>query len=129
MGRNVIIFGADINSSVHVDNKNKDILIPGEGPTEGLDDTTFTAEAIHHINFTQPNKVYTIMEATAFYLLMLQKYINSKQKIFKIKDYTLCLSNISKDLKISNIKSRIRGCCNFFFSIAFNPNEYNEEFH
>ena len=31
--RSVIIFGADINSSVHVDNKGKDILILVEGPT------------------------------------------------------------------------------------------------
>ena len=32
-GRNVIIFGVDMNSSAHVDNKKKDILILGEGPT------------------------------------------------------------------------------------------------
>ena len=31
-------FGADMNSSVHIDNKNKYILILGEGPTQGLDD-------------------------------------------------------------------------------------------
>ena len=35
-GKNVIIFGADMNSSVHIDNKGKDILILGEGPTQGL---------------------------------------------------------------------------------------------
>ena len=51
MGRNVIIFGADMSSSVHVDNKNKDILIIGEGPTQELDDTTLTAEAKYPINF------------------------------------------------------------------------------
>ena len=51
-----IILGADMNSSVHFDNKNKDILIHGEGPTQGLDDTRLTAEAIYSINFTQPNK-------------------------------------------------------------------------
>ena len=39
-GKNVIIFGADMSSSVHIDNKNKDILILGEGPTQRLDDTT-----------------------------------------------------------------------------------------
>ena len=27
-----------MNSSVHIDNKNKYILILGEGPTQGLDD-------------------------------------------------------------------------------------------
>ena len=46
MGKNVIIFGADMSSSMNVDNKNKDILILGQGPTQGLDDTTLTAEAI-----------------------------------------------------------------------------------
>ena len=35
-GRNVIIFGVDISSSVHVDDKGKDILILGKGPTQGL---------------------------------------------------------------------------------------------
>ena len=33
-----------MGSSVHVDNKKKDILILGEGPTQELDDTTLTAE-------------------------------------------------------------------------------------
>ena len=42
MGRNVIIFGADMSSSVHIDNKGKNILIYDEGPTQGLDDTTLT---------------------------------------------------------------------------------------
>ena len=38
MGKNIIIFGVDMSSFVHVDNKGKDILILGEGPTQGLDD-------------------------------------------------------------------------------------------
>ena len=33
MGRNIIFFGANMSSSVHFDNKNKDILIFGEGLT------------------------------------------------------------------------------------------------
>ena len=41
---NVIIFGANMNSSVYIDNKKKDILILDKGPTQGLDDTTLTAE-------------------------------------------------------------------------------------
>ena len=43
------------------------------------------------------------MDATVSHLLMLQKYINSKQKS-KIKDYTLCFVNTSKDFTIDNIK-------------------------
>ena len=35
-GQNVVIFGADMSSSIHIDNKGKDILILGLGPTQGL---------------------------------------------------------------------------------------------
>ena len=54
MRKNVIIFGADMSSSVHIGNKNKIILIIDEGATTELDDTTLTAEAKYPINFTQP---------------------------------------------------------------------------
>ena len=39
VGRNVIIFGVDMSSSPHIDNKKKDILILGKGPTQGLEHT------------------------------------------------------------------------------------------
>ena len=52
-GKNVIIFGVDISSSVHIDNKGKDTLILGKRPTQGVDDTTLTAEAEYYINFTR----------------------------------------------------------------------------
>ena len=80
-GKNVIIFGADMSSSVHVDNKGKDILILGEGPTQGLDDTKLIAEAKYPEK--DLSQAYTIMEATVSYLLMLQKYISPKQKTQK----------------------------------------------
>ena len=59
-GKNVIIFGADMSSSVHVDNKGKDILILGERPTQGLDDRTLTAEAKCPISFTQSGKRFVV---------------------------------------------------------------------
>ena len=42
-GQNVIIFGVDMSSSIHIDNKKKDILILGRGPIQGLE-STLTAE-------------------------------------------------------------------------------------
>ena len=51
-----LFFETDMSSSVHIDNKSKNILIFGERPTYRLDDTTLTAEAIYPINFTHPNK-------------------------------------------------------------------------
>ena len=58
MAKNVI-FGADMSSSMHIDNKNKDILILAEGPTQGLDDTALTAEAnISLISHNQAKDLY-----------------------------------------------------------------------
>ena len=50
-GQNIIIFGVDMNSSIHVDNKGKDILILGKGPTQGLGEHSLTAEKMYSINF------------------------------------------------------------------------------
>ena len=41
-----------MSSSVHAENKEKDILIHGEGPTQELDDATLTADKTCSINFT-----------------------------------------------------------------------------
>ena len=49
-----------MSSSAHIDDKNKDVLILGDGPTQGLDDTTLTAEAKYPINFTQPRKRFVL---------------------------------------------------------------------
>ena len=51
---------AHMSSSWNIDNKNKDILILHEGPTQGLDDTTLRAEAEYPINFTKPRKRYVL---------------------------------------------------------------------
>ena len=39
LGRNVIIFGVDMSSSTKIDNRKKDILVLGKGPTQGLEHT------------------------------------------------------------------------------------------
>ena len=43
-GQNVIIFGADVSSFPHIDNKGKDILVLGRGPTQRLGENSLTAE-------------------------------------------------------------------------------------
>ena len=45
-GQNVLIFGVDMSSSVHIDNEKKDILVLGKGPTQGLEHTS-TAEKMY----------------------------------------------------------------------------------
>ena len=50
-GQNVLVFGADMSTSTHIDNKKKDILVIGKGPTQGLE-STLTAEKMYSINVT-----------------------------------------------------------------------------
>ena len=49
-GQNVLIFGVDMSSSAHIDNKKKNILVLGKGPTQGLEHT-LTADKMYSINF------------------------------------------------------------------------------
>ena len=56
-GQNVLIFGADMSSSAHIDNKKKDILVLGKGPTQGLEHT-LTAEKMYSINLIVTGKVF-----------------------------------------------------------------------
>ena len=50
--QNILILGADMSSSAHVDNNKKDILVLGKGPTQRLEHT-LTAEKMYSINFTE----------------------------------------------------------------------------
>ena len=130
MGRNVIIFGADMSSSVHVDNKNKDILSLSEGPTQGLDDTTLTAEAKYPINFIQPNKRLVLSlhcnGNNSFLFVNATKIYQFKAKHLEINDYALCLGNISKDFTINNIKKAGLGGVVKIFSVDYNPIDTND---
>ena len=58
-----------MSSSAYIANKGKGILILGKCPAQGLDDTTLITETQYSINFSRSN--------------ILQKYINSKQKVVK----------------------------------------------
>ena len=68
-----------MNSSVHIDNKGKDILIFCKVPTQGLNNTTLTAETQHSISFTRPGIKFCL----SLNFIMLQNYISSKQKTVK----------------------------------------------
>ena len=87
-GKNVMIFGADISSSVHNDKK-KGILILGEGPANGLDDTALTAEKIYSVNCTEQQK--------KFYLSLDYNGVNS---FVSIHDVEICNSK-EKDSEIN----------------------------
>ena len=54
--RNVVKFGLDMSSYVHVDNKRKYILILGSGPTQGSDEHSLTAEKMYSVSFNDHRK-------------------------------------------------------------------------
>ena len=86
-GQNVLIFGVDMSSSAHIDNKKKDILVLGKGPTQGLEHT-LTAEKMYSINFTVTKKKFCLNlhynGENSYLFINVQKFINLKQKILRL---------------------------------------------
>ena len=48
-----------MSSSVHIDNKNKGIIILGKGTTQGLDNTKLTAES-DYSNFSRSQRKFCV---------------------------------------------------------------------
>ena len=107
-GLNVIIFGADMNSSPHIDNYGKDILILGTGPTQGLGEHSLTAEKKDSINFTKNNTKFCLSlyynGANSYLFVTGTEIIKFKAKDSNIVPRPLCLRNISKDWSADNMK-------------------------
>ena len=49
-----------MSSSVHVNNRTKNILVLGKYFVQGLDNTTIYAEKLYSINFTENNKKFCL---------------------------------------------------------------------
>ena len=79
MSKDAIIFGVDMSSSVHIDNKKIYFLILGKGETQGLDNTTLSTEDQYSIKFSRSMRNFCLSlhynRSNGFYLLMLQKQI------------------------------------------------------
>ena len=60
LGRNCIIFGADLSSSSHDNNKKNNILVLGKDFVQGINGTTIYAEKLYSINFTENNKKFCL---------------------------------------------------------------------
>ena len=99
-------------SSVHVCYKGKDILILGEGPTLELDYATLTAEAKYSINFIKSNERFVLSlhcnGNNSFLFVNATIICQFKAKDSKIKKYSFCLGNVSKDFTIDKMKRKTR---------------------
>ena len=96
-----------MSSSAHVDNKKKDILVLGKGPTQVLEHT-LTAEKMYSINFAVTNRKFCLSlhyNGGNSYLFDNDKEIYKfKAKGSEIVSNPLCLGNISKDWSTDNMR-------------------------
>ena len=77
VGENATIFGVDMSSSVHTDNKEKDKLILSIGPRQGFGDVTSTAETQYSINFSR-STVFLSINATKKIWIWSKRFWNIK---------------------------------------------------
>ena len=107
-GRNVVIFGVDVSSSTKIDNKKKDILIFGNGETQGLGEHSLSAEKMSSINFIEANTKFCLSlhyNGANSHLFIngteIHKFTAKDSMIFPTN---LCLEKVSKDFSASNMK-------------------------
>ena len=97
--RNVLIFGADMNFSIHKTNRANHIYVMGTGLTQGIHDTMLFAEKNFYRNFTDPGKIFMLSlhhNGDDSYL-----FVNGRQELkFRCKTdqlvkEKLCIGNLS----------------------------------
>ena len=103
-----------MSTSIHIDNKKKDILVLGRGPTQELE-STLTAEKMYSINFTVTKKNFCLSlhynGGNGYLFLNGTEIIKFKAKDSEITASPLCLGNISKDWSTDNIKKKAYWIC------------------
>ena len=113
-----------MSSSVHANNKNKDILILGKEETKGLDNTTLTVKAEYFINFSRSQRKFCLSlhynGSNSFLFVNGTKIHQFKAKDSEIIVYPLCLGNISKDVSIDNMKKNGLNEYVYDFSVDYN---------
>ena len=112
-----------MSSSTKIDNRKKDILILGKGPTQGLEHT-LSAEKMHSINFTEHNKKFCLSlhynGANSYLFVNGTEIYKFKAKDSEIVATPLCLRNISKDWSVDNIKKTGFNGYVYDFSVDYN---------
>ena len=96
-----------MSSTVHIDNKGKDILVLRKRPTQGLEHT-LTAEKMYSINFTEKNKNFCLSlhynGANSYLFVNGKEIVKFKAKDSEIVASPLCVGNILKDCSADNTK-------------------------
>ena len=112
-----------MNTSIHIDNKGKDILVLGRVPTQGLE-STLTAEKMYSINFTVTKKKFCLSlhynGANSYLFVNGTEIYKFKAKDSAIVASRLCLGKISKDWSTDNMKKT--GFTGYFYDFSADYN-------
>ena len=110
-GKNVILVITYMSSSIHINNKKKDILILGKGPIQGLDNTTSTTEKEYAINFRRQQKKFCLIlyydGANSYSFDNDVKIYKFKAKFSEINAVLSCLGNVSKDFNDKKVRYKM----------------------
>ena len=119
-----------MNSCIYIDDKRKDILILGRGPTQGLGEHSLTAEKMHSINFTLTKKNFCLSlqynGANSYLFVNGTEIIKFKAKDSEIVASPLCLGNISKDWSVNNMKTTGFTGYVFDFSVDYEATDVDD---
>ena len=118
-----------MSSSTHIDNKKKDILVLGIGPTQGLEHT-LTAEKMYSINFTVTKKKFCLSlhynGANSYLFVNGTEIYTFKAKDSEIVATPLCLGNISKDWSADDMKKTGFNGYVYDFSVDFDSTDVDD---
>ena len=99
MGRNAIILGVDMSSSIHATNRANHIYVMGEGFVQGIHDTTLYAEKNYWRNFTDPGKKFIITlhynGDESYFFVNGRQELKFKAKADQLVKEKLCIGNLS----------------------------------
>ena len=102
-----LVFGVDMSSSAHIDNKKKNTLVLGIGPTQGLEHA-LTPEKMYSVNFTVTNKNFCLSldynGANSYLFVNGTEIYKFRAKESEIVVGSICLENISKDWSVDNMQ-------------------------
>ena len=115
--------------SAHIDNKKKDILVLGIGPTQGLEHT-LTAEKMFSINFTVTRNKFCLSlhynGANSYLFVYGREIYKFKAKDSEILATPLCLGNISKDWSKDNMKKTEFNGYMYDFSVDYDATDVDD---
>ena len=106
-GVNVIIFGADLSSSTHANNKTNNILVLGKDFIQEVNGTIIYAEKMYTPNFTvYGRKVCLSLHCNgdnSYLFVNAKEIVKFKPKDSEIVPCPLCLADILKGFGSSNV--------------------------